>query len=284
MIMSCGYGAVVADICTFLAVSYIRKTMRAPTKEVVGFLHYIKKGNVSGGAIDAACSQIETYGLSRIDSASTFDAIAPRTPMGPSNKRNSLLSTNVFGVQRINGLGVLTTSFYDRVELPIVGRSWALYEKHKPDPQDYGPNFRFSSHMRVSNAFTAIIVRISVLVFTLLMTLAPVRTVLKRCMFIPGTGPSPEQRRKNYFTYRAIGIADTEAETNKQVMVELVYAGDPYDLTATAVIEAGLLLLDGGTEAHRLGGGVLTPATLGDKYAERLVNRQVRINIREISA
>lgn len=44
-----------------------------------------------------------------------------------------------------------------------------------------------------------------------------------------------------------------------------------YSFTGLAITEAAMVILRGGeTEAKKLGGGILTPATLGDEYVERL--------------
>lgn len=46
--------------------------------------------------------------------------------------------------------------------------------------------------------------------------------------------------------------------------------GGMYDLTGVFLAEAAVTIARDNTFAHELGGGVLTPATLGSAYLERL--------------
>lgn len=48
-----------------------------------------------------------------------------------------------------------------------------------------------------------------------------------------------------------------------------------------AIAEAAMVILRGGdNEARRSGGGILTPATLGDEFIERLTNqRELKIEM-----
>lgn len=55
-----------------------------------------------------------------------------------------------------------------------------------------------------------------------------------------------------------------------------------YYFTGLALAEAAMVVLRGGeTEAKKLGGGILTPATLGDEYVERLgkVNTEIHVQL-----
>jgi short subunit dehydrogenase-like uncharacterized protein len=56
------------------------------------------------------------------------------------------------------------------------------------------------------------------------------------------------------------------------------YDGDPYVSTSVALTQAALVLLEGGTPAHRRG-GILTPASLGEKFAERLKQPEAGVKI-----
>ncbi|OJD15692.1 hypothetical protein AJ78_04068 [Emergomyces pasteurianus Ep9510] len=58
--------------------------------------------------------------------------------------------------------------------------------------------------------------------FTFPMALSPVRSTVG-WLVPPGNGPSTGQRRKNHFTYRAMGVADTDTVPSPQVMEEIAY-------------------------------------------------------------
>lgn len=48
------------------------------------------------------------------------------------------------------------------------------------------------------------------------------------------------------------------------------WEGSMYKLTGICLAESALIISREKTFAHELGGGMLTPATLGEKYLERL--------------
>lgn len=48
------------------------------------------------------------------------------------------------------------------------------------------------------------------------------------------------------------------------------FDGSMYHLTGICLAESAIILAREDTFAHKLGGGVLTPATLGASYLERL--------------
>ena len=57
--------------------------------------------------------------------------------------------------------------------------------------------------------------------------------------------------------------------------------GSLYYFTGLAISEAAMVILRGGeTEAKKLGGGILTPATLGDEYVERLKKVGIEFDVR----
>lgn len=235
---------------------------------------YDTEGSASGGAINTVLGQIADHGFSGIYAASTIDALSPLKPVGDPTSKGLLPAMNFFGVQRIDGLGALARHIQEIIDVPIIGRSWGLYAA---GDDAYGPNFQFSFRIRLPNVFLAWLFHALFSTFTFLVTLSSVRSIV-RWLVPPGTGPSAEQRRKNHFTCRAMGVADTNTVPRPRVMVEVAYSGDAHDFTAISMVEAALLLLEGDAGVHDRC-GVLTPATLGLKYAERLRNQGVKISI-----
>ncbi|KAF5126376.1 Lipid droplet localized protein [Metarhizium anisopliae] len=280
MVITCGWGAVPADISTYLAVTSIRRNFSLPTLEVVGALYDIK-GSASGGAVDSISTSIANNSLSRLFAAINIHSISPVKPVGnPNGKRkDGLPKANIFGVQTIDGMGIMATHFHEPVDLPLVGRSWGLYASGDADgTQSYGPNFRFSSRIRWSNALFAWLFRVTVVTLAASMLLPPVRFVVGK-LFPPGGGASAEQRRKYQLTYRAISIADTTHSVKPKALVEFHYPGDANDFTAMTMTEAGLLLLNEQSSLSNREGGILTPASLGDDYVRALGRNGVQISV-----
>lgn len=55
-----------------------------------------------------------------------------------------------------------------------------------------------------------------------------------------------------------------------------------YLITGIFVVEAAMTLLKSDTEAKKLGGGVLTPATLGQPFITRLENAGLNIETKRL--
>ncbi|KAK8148779.1 hypothetical protein G3M48_009181 [Beauveria asiatica] len=278
MVITCGWGAVPADVSTYLAVTSIRQTFSLPTLEVVGALYDIK-GLPSGGAVDSISTTFANNSISRLLGAININSISPVKPVGNPNRKDGLPRANIFGVQMIDGMGTMTTNFHEPVDLPLIGRSWGLFASgDNGAAPSYGPNFRFSSRIRMSNALVAWLFRVTYVTLAALIFIPPVRFVVGK-LFPPGAGASAEKRRNYHFTYRAMGIADTTHPMKPTALVEFHYPGDANDFTAMTMTEAGLLLLDDQSALSSRGGGILTPASLRDEYVGALQRHGVRISI-----
>ncbi|KAH7163139.1 Saccharopine dehydrogenase-domain-containing protein [Dactylonectria estremocensis] len=288
IIFTAGWGAVPADLSTYLAVQHIQKTFGLRTREVLVSLDDVR-GSFSGGSINSLCDLVGTYGPARIAAASAPFRLTP-LPRRPTDISGAgvLPSPNSFGVQTVDGLGVLVAGTQADIETAIVGRSWGLYAgvAHASQrPDSYGHDFYFSSRMRMSNAVTAWSFRTAfMLLNTALTHIPPLRTLVSR-LFPTSTGPSATERVRHHFRYRTLAIADaSEDAAAPKIEVEFAYDGDSYVFTGISLTEAALLLLEGGTPAHERGGGILTPALLGEKLAERLKRpgADVRIYIKAV--
>lgn len=78
--------------------------------------------------------------------------------------------------------------------------------------------------------------------------------------------------RNDYAHIKAVGIADNSA--SDRAVATFKFDGSLYYFTGLAIAEAALTILRGGTNtARKCGGGVLTPATLGEPFIERLRNQ-----------
>ena len=84
--------------------------------------------------------------------------------------------------------------------------------------------------------------------------------------------------KQDYAHFKSVGIADTPKAERAAGIIK--FAGSMYYLTGLALAEAAMVILRGGeTDAKKLGGGILTPATLGDEYLERLRKAGVTVEV-----
>ncbi|KAM5355921.1 hypothetical protein ACJ41O_002567 [Fusarium nematophilum] len=285
IIMTAGWGAVPADLAVYLAARTIRTALGLSTREVLVSLDDVR-GSFSGGSINSMCDLLTSYGAARIAASSAPFALSPvpRSSSSSIAKVGVFPAPNVFGVQVVKELGSLVESSQAQIETGIVGRSWGLFASQGPDSlgaDGYGRDFFFSSRIRLSSPFVAWAFRAGyVLLIGAITKIPPLRNLVTKRLFPPGTGPSEEARQGHYFRYRAIAVAEQGAEGRRppRVEVRIAYQGDPYVFTGVSLTEAALLLLDGGTPAHRRG-GVLTPATLGQEFAERLKQPRAGVKI-----
>ena len=61
-----------------------------------------------------------------------------------------------------------------------------------------------------------------------------------------------------------------ESSDAKRAYGRMRFHGSMYHLTGICLAESALILSREKTHAHELGGGILTPATLGQKYLDQL--------------
>ncbi|KAF5671788.1 hypothetical protein FHETE_4001 [Fusarium heterosporum] len=277
IIMTTGWAAVPADVSVYLAVLELRNRFSLSTREALVSLDEVS-GSFSGGSLSSVCS------LEPVDIAPFDLSPVPRTNV-QIVKQGVLPAPNAFGVQTVDTLGALVESTHSLIETAVVGRSWGLYAGDGPDsldPEGYGGNFFFSSRMKGSNSYSAWAFRTSLTLIETAITKIPSLRYLVARMFPPGTGPSEEARKGHYFKYRVVAIADEKRDkAAPRVEVKFEYDGDPYVFTGVALTQAALTLLQDDTPAHRRG-GILTPAALGETFAERLKRPDAGIKIEVI--
>ncbi|RGP70606.1 hypothetical protein FSPOR_3907 [Fusarium sporotrichioides] len=275
IIMTTGWAAVPADLSVYLSILKLRNRYSLPTREVLVCLEDLR-GSFSGGSLSSVCS-LEPVTMAPFDMSSV-----PRTDAEIA-KHGTIPAPNIFGVQVVDGLGALVQSSHSQIETAIVGRSWGLYAEEGPyslGPESYGANFFFSSCMKCSNPLSAWAFRSTYTILEHAITKIPPLRYLVTRMFPPGTGPAEEVRKGHYFKYRVVAIADEkEGKPAPRVEVKFDYDGDPYVFTSVALTQAALILLQADTPGQRRG-GILTPASLGERFAERLKQPEAGVKIK----
>lgn len=134
----------------------------------------------------------------------------------------------------------------------------------------------------VRNALLGAAIHLALQIFPIFLLLRPVRYLLSKLSHAPGFGPDREASKKDWVEWRAIGTPDRipdQVSDGKRAMASLKFMGSAYHLTGILLAEgAGTIVLEEGT-VGRLGGGVLTPATLGQVYLERLERAGLRVEM-----
>lgn len=175
-----------ADLLALGLVSYIRKTFNTGTAEVVQSTHLLDSAP-SGGTLDTVLSIFETYSLSYFAKSHARWSMSTVDP--PKQSYSKSIWERLTGLRTVKGLqGPLTDSIQAPADIPLVHRSWSLYDGGK----FYGPNFYLSPYMRVSNVFSAIAVHYGLTFGLLFLLLPPVRWLLRKLVYPPGQGPAKE--------------------------------------------------------------------------------------------
>ncbi|KAH7018796.1 Saccharopine dehydrogenase-domain-containing protein [Ilyonectria destructans] len=263
MIPQSGFDSAPADLIAFVVATHLRRTLNVSTAEVLTSVDV--RSNPSGGSLLTALSMFDFYSSSQIaDSYKPF-ALSPVQPPVSSAPPSQSFRTNFFGTRYDRELGFLTDWYQSAMDTAVVQRSWGLLA----GGEAYGPNFRFGEWMAAKSSFHAAMVHLKMAFGTTIVLLSPARWILKKLVTRPGEGPAPEAAKNDYAHFRAVGVADSP--NHERVVATLKVKGSLYSFTGLAITEAAMVILRGGeTEAKKLGGGILTPATLGDEYVERL--------------
>ncbi|PVI05034.1 hypothetical protein DM02DRAFT_611139 [Periconia macrospinosa] len=280
IIPECGLDSVPADIMAYSVTKHIRDTLNAPTANVVMSLYEGKSG-FSGGTAQTMIGLFSEFSLAHLAKAMDPYSLSPVRPTAPSSTPKGSLFYRLFGLLNVPEIGgIQTTWLMASVDECITHRSWGLYEssaKKTSQPQvGYGPRFRFNEYMRAKSLLEALAIKFGLGLIGLLLALPPTRWILSPllCRFVipaPGEGPSKESMKNDLMSYRAVGIADTEKK--EKVLAKLDIAHGGYETTGLTLSAAAHVILRGrleDTEAGRLGGGILTPATLGDPFVKKL--------------
>ena len=81
--------------------------------------------------------------------------------------------------------------------------------------------------------------------------------------------------------WRAIANADVlDANDPKRAFGRMRWNGSMYHLTGVCLAESALIIAREKTLAHELGGGMLTPATLGASYLESLQKAGLEVEVK----
>ncbi|KAF2225126.1 Saccharopine dehydrogenase-domain-containing protein [Elsinoe ampelina] len=274
-----GMDSAPADLLTWSLVTHVQRTLSKTTKQVIFTLHKARS-KPSGGTLASLLGLFDTYSLSFVGKALKPWALSPVSPVKTQGRSVSpSLIQKVTGVRSVPDLGTLTTSLQGAVDRTQVYRTWGLLDSGK----FYGSSFRFFPYMTARNVFVGMLTHFAIAFGGLALLLSPLRAILKRFVYAPGDGPTRDESKHDYIEYRAIAEADSPDPSDpKRVFGRFAFEGSAYHMTGVFLAQAAISLLRDESLAKELGGGVLTPATLGAGYIERLQKVGFKLELRTL--
>ena len=263
-----------SDMLAFALTQLIRQELSVGTREVIASMHELK-GTPSGGTIATALGLLDHYSLKEVAKSAGTWASSP-VPRKEPKDGPSLLS-KLFGVRTVPGLGTLTTSFSAAPNVATVQRSWGLLEGGRL----YGPNFTFHEYMSVPNTAVAIAAHFALALCSLAVVLPPVRWLAKKYFYAPG-GPTKDKTSNEALEYRAIAMADHPGPNPRRAFARFRWDGSLYYFTGVCLAEAAMVILSNDELVQRLDGGILTPATLGQTFVDRMIKAGMQFEVEMI--
>lgn len=185
---------------------------------------------------------------------------------GPTSDEAVSLYSKIFGVRVVPNLGTLSFSLAAKPNEAIVQRSWGLFDSGK----FYGSKFTFREYQRAGSKLSGFASNLILAFGLFLVTLSPFRWLVRKLVPAPGQGPSKESHKKELLEYRAIAIADESGPEPHRAFSKFRWEGGLYYMTGVLLAEAAIVILREDSLVKRLGGGVLTPAGLGQPFIDRL--------------
>ncbi|RAL14827.1 uncharacterized protein BO97DRAFT_441323 [Aspergillus homomorphus CBS 101889] len=268
IIPSVGIESAPADMLTWALVKRIREDLACDTREVVSAIHEIKSSGASGGTLSTILTVFDT--LSFADIAKSADPFALAASPAPSNVPSEPLLARLSGVRYVRDLGALTTSPSGLADINIVHRSSSLM------PEFYGPSFHFRQFLRVRNALVGVLFHYAFLISISLLIFSPVRALVRKYVYSPGTGPREEDSVNDQVEYRAVATADqastssSSSSSPKRAFGKLRYQGGMYEFTGLSLAEAAMVILENEEKVKRVSrGGIVTSAVLGQELLDR---------------
>ncbi|KAJ5468979.1 Saccharopine dehydrogenase / Homospermidine synthase [Penicillium sp. IBT 31633x] len=261
MIPSTGVESAPADILAWSLVKRVREDLSCPTRQINSTIKELKSSGPSGGTLNTILTIFDWLPASELSKSMSPFSLAASAP--PKNIPGDSIMEKVLGVRSIRDLGTVTTSPSGIADVTVVHRSSTLM------PELYGPHFFFRQFLSVRNALVGAAIHIGFLVGIALLALPPVRWLVRKFVFAPGTGPNREDSTNDRLEYHAIATADSTPP--QRVFGKITYHGGMYPFTGLLMAEAAMVILNEEEKIKKVSrGGIVTPATLGQDFVDRL--------------
>ncbi|GIJ98016.1 hypothetical protein Aspvir_000124 [Aspergillus viridinutans] len=263
IIPSVGVESAPADILAWSLVKRVREDLSCDTKEVTSAIEEMKSSGPSGGTLNTILTIFDSLSFSDILKSTDPFALAASAP--PKNVPSEPLVDKILGVRSVRDLGTLTTSPSAIADITIVHRSSTLM------PKFYGPRFYFRQFIRVRNALVGVLFHFAFIVGLGLLILPPVRSLVRKVVYAAGQGPRKEDSVNDRVEYRAVATADQKTAAPQRVFGKFKYEGSMYALTGLLLAEAAMVILEETERVKKVSRcGIVTPATLGQPFVDRL--------------
>ncbi|KAL8737848.1 MAG: hypothetical protein Q9181_001290 [Wetmoreana brouardii] len=265
-----------SDLLAWTLARTIADEFSVGTKEVIASVHEFKS-QPSGGTLATATGLLDHYSLGELAKSTAPWALSPLK--GSTSSATVPFTTRLFGVRKSQHLGTLTTSMGAGPNVAIVQRTWGLLG----GPKGYGPNFSYREYKRVKNWLAGAIIHGATGLLFIVLIIPPIRWLIQLAahnFYAPGQGASKEITANDSFELRAVAEADQNVPKPRKAMAKFRYDGGIYYMTGIFLAEAAMVLLKNDDLTEKLGGGVLTPAMLGQPFIDHLRNAGITIESR----
>jgi hypothetical protein len=280
MIPSAGVESAPADILAWSLVKRVREDLSSQTREInstIKEMKYItptpnptitshltnpnRSSGPSGGTLATILAIFDWLPTSELTKSMAPFALAASAP--PKTIPSDSILNKILGFRSIRDLGTVTISPSGMADITLVHRSSTLM------PELYGKSFYFRQFLSVRNALVGLAVHIGFTIGLMLLALPPVRWLLRKFIFAPGSGPRREDSMNDRLEYHA--IATPEGEQTKRVFGKITYEGSMYLFTGLLLAEAAMVILNDEETIRKVSrGGIVTPATMGQSFVDRL--------------
>ena len=282
IIPSVGVESAPADILAWSLVKRVREDFSSHTREITSCIEDLKyaspslhlrskslttsrSSGASGGTLSTILTIFDTLSITDLLGATSPFSLAASTP--PKNLPREPLLSSLLGARSVRDLGTLTTSPTGLADITVVHRSSTL------TPEFYGPRFYFRQFVHVRNTLVAVLLHIGfIFVFSLLL-IPFMRTLARKVVYAPGTGPRKEDGANDRLEYHAIATVDQgqDVENPKRVFGKLTFGGNAYTFTGLLLAEAAMVILQNEEKVRKVSrAGIVTPAMLGQEFVDRL--------------
>ncbi|KAJ5116060.1 hypothetical protein N7456_000408 [Penicillium angulare] len=281
IIPQCAVESSPPDLMTLL----MARTLQRPLGPMFFTIQHSWTG-FSGGTIASIFAGLETYSLRQMMAAGAPGAscISDAGPHRPH-------SAPMLPVRRDRFLGDVTFNPSAMADQNVVMRTWSLLNRYGEKNEQYGTRFSFQGYTAADSrlgAWSSFLTMSVAILCTVLFP--PFRWLLQWLSPEPGTGPQLNSGEKHFVEWKATVAADGTDVHEPSALGVMRMDTDVYSVCATFVSEAALtflLVLTGKSEdslAEKLGGGILTPASLGITYVERLEKAGLHWTVTEVKS
>lgn len=184
MIPQNGIESAPTDLLAWSLVSHIRQTLNVGTTECIQTIYSLKSAP-SGGTLATVLSLFESYSLSYLAKSQKPWALSP---VPRTDYRKKPVMEVLTGLRTEPDLGILSDSIQGPADIPIIHRSWGLYDGGK----FYGPKFHLTAYMKVRNQLQGFFLHLALTFGVLALIIPPVRWLLRQFVYQPGEGPTKE--------------------------------------------------------------------------------------------